>query len=192
MMHPNITGGSNSQAFTEGGAGISFDGFGTIEDPEGNAIKSVTISFTSGYAQGSDTLTYSGAAVSSEFDEATGALTLTALDTQAGCLRKISSAALADVKYQNASDNPTILSKKFSISPTDVSGATGVSTPKEITIAPVNDAPSLTSVTAGSKRRRQLAANLLRGQPVKIAANLRLKDPDSTEFKSAKVEGDCL
>ena len=87
------------------------------------------------------------------------------------------------------SENPKILSKKFIISATDVAGATGNSGVKEVTVVPVNDAGSVTSVMAGVESTTSLGGQFVKGgSPVKVAPNLRLKDPDSTEFTSAKVE----
>ena len=186
---PIVSGGASNEIFTEGGTGVTFDKFGSLTDPEGNNIQKVLVSFSSGYSQGLDKLSYIGSSVSADFDEATGTLSLTALDPEVGLTASQFNVVLADVNYLNASENPKILSKKFIISATDVAGATGNSGVKEVTVVPVNDAPSVTSVTAGVESTTSLGGQFVKGgSPVKVAPNLRLKDPDSTEFTSAEVE----
>ena len=186
---PTLGGVTSQLQYEEGGSPLAISGFGSLSDPEGTAIRSVKIEFASGYSPGFDTLSYSGAAVSANFDEATGALTLEASDLATGLTAAEFNAALADVSFSNASDNPSVLVKKLVISATDVGGATGTSSPKEIVITPVNDAPSVVSVAGGIESLAAFGGLYIKsGSPVKVAPNLRVQDADSLSFTSAKVE----
>jgi len=119
---------------------------GTIHDAEGDAIRSVTISFKDSDGNSTfradDVLHYSTAAASNilaNYNSQTGTLTLTVAGggtASESDFQKV----LSTVTYENTSQNPDTVQRKFSIVSVDDQGNTGT-IESVVSVVPVNDAP---------------------------------------------------
>ncbi len=133
--------GEVNEIFIEGCAAVPVaDG---IQDAEGDDIRSVTISFKdSTFVTGQDVLHYSTAAATNivaNYNSQTGTLTLTVAGggtASASDFQKV----LSTVKYENTSENPNTVQRKFNIVSVDEYGNIGTAE-SVVSVVPINDAP---------------------------------------------------
>ena len=120
----------------------------TLTDVDNTSIAGgATVKITGGYVNGEDVLSFTNTAnITGNWNATTGTLTLTGTDTVANY-----QAALRSVKYQNTNTTtPSTATRTVTFSATDLAtgGLTGTTT-RDISVIPVNDAPTL-SATASS------------------------------------------
>lgn len=121
---------------------------GNITDAEGDEIRSVTINFKENtYKTGEDVLHYSTAAAANilaDYNSQTGQLKLTVKDGETASAEDFQK-VLDTVKYENTSENPNTVQRKFEIVSVDEHGNSGTSE-SVVSVVPVNDAPDLDNV----------------------------------------------
>ena len=188
---PIIEGGLNVQNYLEGGAAININLFGSILDPEENNIREIKIHYESGYKLGQDFLTLDADfdTIEVEFDEASGALILSAVNPDVGISASNFNEILASVSYHNTNENPADGSvKELYFELTDVYGQSGVSGGKSIVLSAQNDEPEVFSLRAGQEVSSINAGQFVSGSNgIRVAPNVTLRDVDSNEFKSATI-----
>lgn len=176
--------------------GVALSSFGTISDPEGDAISQIKVKISSGYKIGQDYLEYTGQSslvtgtqsvgVAETFDASTGTLIVSfepALDVSL-----IANNILGDISYVNNSDNPNPVDRKLTIEITDVGGASRTYDAKTITVTPLNDAPEIFSIAADTEITSGSGGQYIEnGQPTKVASDLRIRDVDSRLLDAATV-----
>ena len=193
---PKLVGDSSEETFTEGDTpGVAMSAFGSIEDPEGDNISQVTIHFDSGYKLGQDNIGPASSAalpdtVETEFDEATGSYSIAAVSAD-GLTAAQFDEILAQVYYSNASSNPQDgATKELALELFDVSGQSGLSSSKTITLVAQNDNPEVFAIVSGAEQLAVSGAQFVAGEdptPVRVAPSVSLRDVDGNEFASATV-----
>ena len=198
---PKLSGGSSSAAFSESQAGSQQAGvlmsvFGSISDPEADAISQIKVKISSGYRLGQDQLEYTGAAslsvgtstvaAASEFDTSTGLLTLNfspGLD-----LSQAAENILGSVRYINSSENPNTADRTITIEVVDALGASRTSEPMTITVGAVNDAPEIFSLVLDQEVSTGSGGQFIEnGSAVRIASDINVRDVDSRLLDGATV-----
>ena len=112
----------------------------TITDPDSANITGATVQVTGNYVIGQDVLSYVAAfGITGSFNAATGTLTLSGTTTIVNY-----QTALANVKYANASENPSTLTRTVTWQVNDGGVANNLSNQptSTITVTAVNDAPT--------------------------------------------------
>ena len=114
-------------------------------DVDNANLAGATVQIANNYQSGQDVLSFTNTAtITGTWNAATGTLTLAGSDTVANY-----EAALRAVKYQNTSDNPSAATRTVSFTVSDGSLGSNVLT-RNITVAPVNDAPQLAGIEAAA------------------------------------------
>ncbi|MGI9275888.1 MAG: DUF4347 domain-containing protein, partial [Endozoicomonas sp.] len=173
---PTLTGLGGTLVYSEGDGAQVIDSSITIGDVDDTHIESATIQITGNYLSTEDVLSIDGVDViagvtASAFNTATGTLTLTADNPNTITIAQFQT-MLEAVKYTNSSDNPNTGNRTVSwaVNDGDVNSTVATST---ITVAAVNDAPTLTG---------DLSANVNEGGDYTIlAADLGYTDPDDVD-----------
>lgn len=140
-----VGGGNTRVAFTENDAPVAIATEVTITDPNSTELTSVTLTLTT-RPDGMDERLVTGGTLpsnitASTYNPVTGSLVLTGTASLADY-----AAAIAQVQYENGSDDPTAGDRTITVVVSDgtVSGNVVTST---VTVTPVNDAPSLITNT---------------------------------------------
>jgi len=143
---PTLTSGAGTTTYTENASGTIVDSGITISDSDSNTLSSATVSIAAGFLTGKDVLgfengdaaTYGNIAVDS-FNTTTGVLTLISEGATATTAQW--QAALRAVKFSSTADAPgTTRTVSFKVK--DVGNAESAAVTKDITVTPVNDAPT--------------------------------------------------
>ncbi|MBD9357825.1 cadherin-like domain-containing protein [Methylomonas albis] len=155
-------------SYTENAGATVVDSLLTVTDLDSTNLASATVTISSGFASGEDTLAFTNQnGISGSWDASTGVLTLTGSSSVANY-----QTALRSVTYANSSDSPSTATRTVSFAVNDGSLSSASAT-RNITITAVNDAPVLTSAS--------LALN--EGDTVTLsAANFGVSDPDNASF----------
>jgi len=143
---PILTSGVGTTTYTENAAGVAVDSGITISDPDSSTLASATVSITVDFQASKDVLgfengdasTYGNISVDS-YNATTGVLTLSSAGATATTAQW--QAAFRAVKFSSSSDNPgTTRTVSFKVK--DVDNAESTAVTKNITVTPVNDAPT--------------------------------------------------
>ena len=127
-------------AYTENDPATAIDAAFTVSDVDSANLASATVQITGNYVNGQDVLSFTNQnGITGSFNAATGTLTLTGSSSVANY-----QTALDSVKYSNTSDDPSTASRTVTIITNDGS-ANSVAVTDTITVAAVNDAPTLTA-----------------------------------------------
>ncbi|MBD2410859.1 hypothetical protein FACHB389_00145 [Nostoc calcicola FACHB-389] len=170
---PVATATNSALAYTEN-ATIAIDSGITISDVDSTNLASATVSISSGFVSGQDTLAFTNQnGISGSYNSSTGVLTLTGSSTVANY-----QAALRSITYNNSSDSPTTTPRTISFLVNDGSSNSTAVT-RNINITAVNDAP--VAVTTNS------ALNYTENATTAIDSAITLSDLDSTNLASATV-----
>ena len=137
---PILTAGSNAATFTEGGSPVVIDDAIAVGDIDSVSLTGATVSISSGFvALQGDTLGFVDQnGIGGSYSASTGVLTLSGLASVASY-----QAALRSVTFSNTSDGPTP-TRTISFQATD-GAATSVAATHAVSIAGVNDAPTVVS-----------------------------------------------
>jgi len=176
---PNLTGAIDT-TFTEKQAPVTLSPSISVSDLGSTTLASATVKISGGtFAGDGDVLGTStaGTAISASYNSTTETLVLTGTDTLADY-----QAVLDKVTFSASSPNPTNFGSASARTVTwilnDGIAASAVTTTVNITA--VNDAPTLTNVTA--------ARNFAAGHTVTIAPAASVSDPDNRTLVSATVK----
>ncbi len=163
-------------AYTEDVGEIFITTTTTIAAIAANLVSGV-IQIIGNYQNGEDILSFTNAnEITGNWDATNGKLTLSGTSSVANY-----EAALRSVKYQNISQNPSILQRTVSISFSDGTDESNTLT-RNISITAVNDAPALSGIEITS-------INYIEGDlPTQITGSLTLSDVDNTTMASAVVQ----
>ncbi len=148
----------------------------TLSDIDNEFLQQATLQINGNFIAGEDSLRFSDtAAISSVWDEATGTLTLTGLDTIANY-----QAAIRAVVYENLSEAPTQLPRTVSISVNDGLADSNLQA-RAILTESINDAPVLNNIEAEPFSYTEGA------QAVTVTDQLVVVDVDDALMQSARV-----
>ena len=132
---PVVTATVANLAFTENGASVALDAGITVTDPDSN-ITGATISMTTNYVSGQDTLSFTTQnGITGNWVAGTGVLTLTGTTTGANY-----QTALRSITYGNSSENPATSNRNVNFVVSDAIGA-GNTSSRQVAVSAVNDAP---------------------------------------------------
>ncbi|WP_298622295.1 DUF4347 domain-containing protein, partial [uncultured Zoogloea sp.] len=134
---PTVTTTASALAYTENSGATLVDNVVTVSDSDGDSPVGATVSITSGFASGQDTLAFTDqSGITGSWNVATGVLTLSGSATVANY-----QAALRSVTYVNTSDQPVTATRTVSFAVNDGLGTSATAT-RNISVASVDDAPS--------------------------------------------------
>nr|WP_223267118.1 VCBS domain-containing protein [Chlorobium phaeovibrioides] len=143
---PALAGAGNTLAFTEGSSPAVIDASLALSDADDTTIASAAVTISGGYVSTEDVLACTSQnGITSSWNGSAGVLTLTGSATIAQY-----KAALESITYQNTNtDNPNIGNRTISWVVNDAAlGSSPVTS--TITVAGVNDAPTVSSSITGS------------------------------------------
>jgi hypothetical protein len=172
---PVVSPASATLVYTEDDGPRALDANLTLSDADSAQLTSATISFSAGYSNLEDVLTFTNQlGITGSYDAANGTLELTgnaSLDDYQTALRSIT--------YTNSSNTPSVADRTITIT---VSDGTDSSTPvtRTITITAVNDAPVVTTATGSVNY-------IVGGSPVVIDPTIIVDDVDSPTLVAAVV-----
>ncbi|MBD2520023.1 putative Ig domain-containing protein [Nostoc sp. FACHB-973] len=169
-----ITSGSISAlAYTENATTAINSGI-IISDLDSANLVSATVSITSGFVSGQDTLAFTNQnGITGSYNTSTGVLTLTGSATVANY-----QTALRSITYTNSSDNPTTTPRTISFLVNDGTANSTVVT-RNINITAVNDASFATATNS--------ALAYIENATTAIDSGITLSDVDSPNLASATV-----
>ncbi len=137
---PVLTVTASSLAYLENQAATAIDPLLTATNPIGPNLTGASVAITGNFAAAEDVLGFVNQNnISGAYDSTAGVLTLTGTSAVANY-----QVALRSVTYANLSDTPSALTRTVTFSVND--GALGATGARDITVTPVNDAPTLTAI----------------------------------------------
>ncbi len=132
---PVVTATVADLAFTENGSAVALDAGITVVDTDSN-ITGATVSMTTNYVNGQDTLNFTTQnGITGNWVAGTGVLTLTGTTTAANY-----QTALRSITYSNTANNLTSNNHNVNFVASDAIGASNTAT-RQVAITAVNDAP---------------------------------------------------
>ncbi len=169
---PIVTASSGGLSYTENAGAVAIDSQIRLVDADSQTLTGATVKLQ-GYVAGEDSLSITPqTGITSNFNAATGILSLTGSASVAAY-----QTALRSIAYTNLSNNPKTTARTAQFTVQDGSSTSNLAV-RSIQVIPVNDAPTLkTSVKQVS---------LARGT-VLLDAQLSLTDPDNTKLTGATV-----
>jgi VCBS repeat-containing protein len=175
---PVVTTSGGSAAFTEGGGAVAVDPSVTVTDSDSPNLVGGTVQITGAYDQPNDVLAFANTPeITGTFNAATGTMTLSGTATVAQY-----QAALRDVRFANADDTPSTLTRTVSFRVDDgasVDNLSNVAT-RQLTVTATNDAPVVTT-SAGSPTYTE------DGPAVVVDGAVSVTDADTATIASATV-----
>jgi hypothetical protein len=169
---------ATSLAYNENAAATAISATLVVTDVDAASMASATVQISGNYQNGQDVLSYTAtiASIAGTWNATTATLTLSGTGTPANY-----QSALRAVKYQNTSDNPSVLVRTLTLGITDgVAAATAVT--RTITVTPINDAPVISGLETTTLTYNEDAVALI------TTAALTLADIDNTNLTSATVK----
>lgn len=172
---PIVTPTGTALAYTENGAATAVDAGVTVTDPDSANLTGATVTISTNYVNGEDVLAFTNQnGITGSFNAATGALTLSGTTTVANY-----QTALRSITYVNNSNNPSTLTRTVSFIAND-GGANSNTATRSITVASVNDAPTVTATATPLAYTENDAA-------AAVDAGLAVSDPDNINLTGATV-----
>src|SRR5262249_11097036 len=181
---PTLSGVAASANYTENTAAVTLSGSASVSDPDNLKLANATVKVVGGtFAGDSDQLATNvgGTNITSSYNAASETLTLTGSDTLANY-----QFVLDSLTFVSTSDNPD----NYGSNPTrtvtwvlnDGSGSFNLSTTQTetVSITPLNDAPTLTSVVGVTSYTENAA-------PITVSPSLSVSDVDNLNLANATV-----
>ena len=186
---PVLDAHSGSLSYTENQAATAIDTAITVSDVDSANLAGATVQITGNFVSGQDVLGFTNQnGIAGSYNAATGVLMLTG---QASLAQY--QAALQSVTYFNSSDNPSGQTRTISYQVNDGSAQNNLSNvvTATVAIAPVNDAPVITSGVAAAQVSEE---GLTNGVPDTLPASLDTTNSTSASgtITAADVDGDAL
>ncbi len=174
---PSLAGGGNTLAYTEDDTASILNGLITVADSDDTDLEGATVQITGNFDSSEDALTFvNTASITGSWSAITGTLTLTGTDTKANY-----EAALRTVRYVNNDHaTPSLLNRTVTFIADD-GEANSNSVATTVTVAPENDAPTL---TAGVGNVRTFTEG---GSAVAVDDAIVAADVDSANLTGATV-----
>jgi hypothetical protein len=164
-------------SYEEGDGATAADGGLTLTDPDSTQIQGATVQITVGHVQSEDDLAFTDtAAITGAYDDATGKLTLSGTTSVANY-----ETALKSVTYSNGSSTPTVSTRTVSFQATDAEGDASNTATRDISVGPVNDAPTVTTSSGPTAYAEADPAT-------QIDDGVTVDDVDDTNIESAVVK----
>jgi len=153
---PVLTTTGTPLAYTENQAATAVDSGLSVSDVDSTTLLSATVSIGTGFASGQDVLAFANQnGITGSYNASTGVLSLSGAATLANY-----QTALRSVTYTNTSDNPSTATRTVSFSVNDGAASNNTASgTRNITVAAVNDAPTITSNGAGNTATASIAEN---------------------------------
>lgn len=179
---PTVTTSSGSNTFTEDGSPTAVDPFLTVTVLAGQ-VTGATAQITTNFVAAEDSLTFTNTGtITGTYTAATGLMTLTGTDTAANY-----QAALRSVRFNNNSQNPSVLNRTVSFTASNLAGAGNTAT-KTVLVVAINDAPVVTTsvgTTTFTEPSGLAAITIANG--VAVDSNLTITDVDSANLIGATI-----
>jgi VCBS repeat-containing protein len=164
---PVVGSTGSALAYTENQVATAVDPGLTVGDVDNTNLASATVSITTGFVSGQDTLAFTDQnGIAGSWNSSTGVLTLSGSSTLANY-----QTALRSVTYVNTSDDPSTTTRTVSFVANDGTDSSAAAT-RNITLSAVNDAPVAT-ITAVSYAVTEQTALTLKN------TGLSISDPDA-------------
>ena len=174
---PQIVSGA-TLAYTENDPATAIDTALTVSDGDSATLASASVTIGAGHVAGEDVLAFvNTASITGSFNGAAGRLTLTGPATVAQF-----EAALRSVRYANSSDDPSASPRTVTFAVDDGSAVDPTaSAAATVTVAPVNDAPSVTGETSRAVGNTRLAygTTVPAGEPGRALTGVSVLSNDS-------------
>ena len=186
---PVLDAHSGSLSYTENQAATAIDTAITVSDVDSANLTGATVQITGNFVSGQDVLGFTNQnGIAGSYNAATGVLMLTG---QASLAQY--QAALESVTYFNSSDDPSGQTRTISYQVNDGSAQNNLShvVTATVAVAPVNDAPVITS---GAAAARVSEEGLPNGVPDTLPAGLDTTNSTSASgtITATDVDGDAL
>ena len=186
---PVLDARSGSLSYTENQAATAIDTAIAMSDVDSANLAGATVRITGNFVSGQDVLGFSNQnGIAGSYNAATGVLILTG---QASVTQY--QAALQSVSYFNSSDNPSGQTRTISYQVNDGSAQNNLSNvvTATVAVAPVNDAPVITSGAAAAQVSEEGLAN---GVPDTLPAGLDTTNSTSASgtITATDVDSDAL
>src|SRR5262249_51546017 len=181
---PTLANVPASANYTENTAAVTLSGSASVSDPDNLKLANATVKVVGGaFAGDGDQLATNvgGTNITSSYDGASETLTLTGSDTLAHYQQVIDA-----VTFVSTSDNPDNYGSNPTLTVTwvlnDGSGSFNLSTTQTetVSITPLNDAPTLTSVVGVTSYTENAA-------PITVSPSISVSDPDNLKLVNATV-----
>ncbi|HEY6760289.1 MAG TPA: tandem-95 repeat protein, partial [Baekduia sp.] len=176
---PVLDAGSGSAAFAEGDdPGPAVAPALTVSDADSTTLAGATVQITTNRQASTDVLDFTAQnGISASFVAATGTLTLTGTASLADY-----QTALRSIRFRATGDDPGSATRTVSFTADDGAASNDLSAAvtRTVTVAPSNDAPTLTAGTGH-------AAYTERGTAAAVDPAVTVADPDSTQMQGATV-----
>ena len=172
---PAVTTTGTSLAYTENAAATAVDSGLAVSDVDTTTLTSATVSITTGFVTGQDTLAFTNQnGITGSWSAGTGVLTLTGSATVANY-----QTALQSVTYVNSSEAPSTATRTVSFVTNDGSANSAAAT-RDITVTAINDAPVVTTTSSALAYTENAAATA-------VDSGLTVSDADTATLTSATV-----
>jgi lipopolysaccharide export system protein LptA len=182
---PTLSAVAASATFTEKGAAVTLSGAAAVTDPDNLNLASATVAITGGtFAGDGDVLAVNvgGTSITASYNAATETLALSGSDTLAHYMQ-----VLDTLTFQSTSLNPTDSGSNptrtvtWVLNDGSASNALSATATETVTIAAVNDAPTLSLGTTSAG----FAEN---GASFALSPTVSVSDPDNTTWVGATVK----
>jgi hypothetical protein len=172
---PVISAVNNIANYTENDPAVIIDPAITITDLDNLQLLQATVSITGSFVSSEDILVYSPInGITGSYNSTTGVYTLSGTATLAQYKE-----ALESVRYQNASDDPTVTTRTISFAIRDTANASSTAKSTTLTLTAVNDAPIIDVDNVANYTEGAAA--------VVIDSSISIQDPDNGNMNQAKV-----
>ncbi len=161
-------------AYTEGGAAAAVGSGLTLSDVDSGQLSGASVTISSGYVSG-DQLAATAQFGITVTRGANGSLALTGAATLAQY-----ETVLQSVVFSSTSDDPTSATRTVSFTVVDSSAASSVASTRDVTVTPVNDAPSTANVAGTVSYTESGAAKV-------VLPSITVSDPDNTTLAGATL-----
>jgi trimeric autotransporter adhesin len=176
---PVLDASDDALAYSEGDGSVAVDPGITASDVDSANFAGATVQITSNFTEAEDELQFTDQnGISGSYDDTTGTLTLTG-----GASVADYQAALASVSYENSSDDPSDATRTVTFRVDDGAATNNLSddVTRDVTVAPVNDAPVVTTSEGSSSHTEGGSATV-------VDSGLTLSDVDDTDLEGAQVQ----
>ncbi len=178
INEPPVLSGVESSAisYTENSIPTPVTSAITVADSDNTSLTSATVAITTNYHSGQDILSFTPAnGITSSWNPSSGTLTLSGTSLVANY-----QTALRDVRYQNTSDNPSVLTRTVSFTVSDGTLSSNTVT-RNISVTAVNDAPVLNNIESSALTYTENSV------PTPVTSAITVADSDNTSLTSATV-----
>ncbi|HEV2813791.1 MAG TPA: Ig-like domain-containing protein [Solirubrobacteraceae bacterium] len=176
---PVLDTSDDALAYSEGDGPVAVDPGVTAADPDSATFAGATVTVSAGFTEAEDELAFADAnGISGAYDDTSGVLTLTGPASVADF-----EAALRAVTYENSSEAPSDATRTVTFQVDDGAGSDNLSdaVTRDVTVAPVNDAPAVATTEGPTGYTEGDAATA-------IDSGVTVADVDDANIEGAQVQ----